>query len=897
MDAKSNDATMANTANKIDERSVLADRYVPEELRRINKVNISTPLSAVKLPALKPEVLLPSLVPPSPTCYCEERHPVNSAPVRRVAPELRFALNPVVSSKEEPPWPTVNGIGDLESYCSTFEKLLWQERSRLLFIYERYSQYNIPVNIVQSEGRSALTARMGIAGIADARPPLQTGDHVLFRPMRYLSLPVYQPKIPPHWSPTSHSVEIDAHVILTQRMDSKIHRFKDLVVTTWLDHVSNQTLQQTYPVQRYNVRFIPSVTLYERCLSALDWLKTLQPKLAMDFLFPNEAPLLPKLAEKGTYGDLNEKQSMFVDMVRLRTSHPSTDHVRPPMLLTGPAGTGKTKTLLKTILEVLKDESFLLRKHCILVCTPSHTAADVVTTRLGEHLAAGIIFRLYDSDRPVETVPVHMLQYCRQAGMTGTFSLPSAKELFGFKVIVCTCNDAHLLYRAGFTNAQLRIRRRCFKTYMERTIKDCNLWGGAIEGADEPHFTHLFMDEAAQATEPETLIPLSVVVDPLPGNPKVEIVLVGDPRQLSPNVYCSKAADCGLNKSFLERLLQRPVNCLGGGHPHMLGPPTLGNLHTMQDWIQYSFQKEGQDYLSVFLTYNFRGHFSFLMMPSTLFYFDKLQSAKVNGHSPQWIDKLRTVESLSAPVNLDGVELPPMFQPRKQSSWPVHFRGVVGKDVSVALDSFAGATNSWSNDAEANVVAEIVMKLSRAGVSTQSIGVMAPFRAQVVLIRKLLREKSFGGVNVGTIEDYQAVERDVIVLSLTRSNEKFVASDVERRMGVFQQPKRTNVATTRAENLFIVVGNPVVMSKDAIWRQWLWFFLRNGLWYGDNGGQEILDWFAPSRTPFRCVRHRPGIDSAQFMFSTTVQEEKDEDDIVTIGTLERCYAPRSLGSS
>ena len=235
-----------------------------------------------------------------------------------------------------------------------------------------------------------------------------------------------------------------------------------------------------------------------------------------------------------------------------------------------------------------------------------------------------------------------------------------------------------------------------------------------------------------------------------------------------------------------------------------------------------------------------------------------------------------------------------MLQPRKQSSWPIHFRGVIGKDVSVALDSFTGSTNAWSNQAEAEAVFDIVSTLSRSGVSSQSIGVMAPFRGQVVLIRKMLREKNFGGINVGTIEDYQAVERDVIVLSLTRSNEKFVASDVERRMGLFQQLKRTNVATTRAENLFIVVGNPIIMSKDPIWRQWLWFFLRNGLWYGEDGGKEILDWFSTSRKPFRAVMHRSSIDSAPFMFSSVSREERDEDDIVTISSLERQHAPRPL---
>ena len=126
----------------------------------------------------------------------------------------------------------------------------------------------------------------------------------------------------------------------------------------------------------------------------------------------------------------------------------------------------------------------------------------------------------------------------------------------------------------------------------------------------------------------------------------------------------------------------------------------------------------------------------------------------------------------------------------------------------MSLHSLFGC-NSWSDIKEAKVVAEIVQHMVRnSNVLTQSIGVMAAFRAQVVLIRRLLREIDLGSINVGTVEDYQAVERQVIVLSLSRSSEAFLSYDVERRAGLFRQNKRINVALTRAENLLIVVGNP-----------------------------------------------------------------------------------------
>ena len=111
---------------------------------------------------------------------------------------------------------------------------------------------------------------------------------------------------------------------------------------------------------------------------------------------------------------------------------------------------------------------------------------------------------------------------------------------------------------------------------------------------------------------------LTAVVDPEPGAAKVEIALVGDPRQLSPSVYSTDAANAGLARSWMERLLQLPVprhddeltnsaNNFESGyedgeeHNDMLGPAMV----QMNDWLRYSLQREGQE-LSHFLTLNYR---------------------------------------------------------------------------------------------------------------------------------------------------------------------------------------------------------------------------------------------------------------------------------------------------
>jgi len=171
----------------------------------------------------------------------------------------------------------------------------------------------------------------------------------------------------------------------------------------------------------------------------------------------------------------------------------------------------------------------------------------------------------------------------------------------------------------------------------------------------------------------------------------------------------------------------------------------------------------------------------------------------------------------------------------KPNDWPMMFRAVQGKDTSMSIESFFGS-NSWCNRMEAAVVVEMIEQLvAQSGIATSSIGVMAAFRAQVVLIRRILREKNLGAVNVGLPEDYQAVERDVIILSLTRSSKELMNADIQHRAGLFHQPKRMNVALTRAEHLLVVLGDPDIMVEDTAWKQWLEFCRENGLWYGEKG--------------------------------------------------------------
>lgn len=139
---------------------------------------------------------------------------------------------------------------------------------------------------------------------------------------------------------------------------------KDQVIIAWgLNHRQTSHLESNHSLSahskietsgfhiKFNIRFIPSAVPLERCLTALDWLTSVSrrhPLALSDVLFPVKAPevkpLTPQQVHRMKQDDsevnkpLNELQSSFVKMVGARTRDPEFNTVRPPMILTGPAG-------------------------------------------------------------------------------------------------------------------------------------------------------------------------------------------------------------------------------------------------------------------------------------------------------------------------------------------------------------------------------------------------------------------------------------------------------------------------------------------------------------------------------------------------------------------------------
>lgn len=155
----------------------------------------------------------------------------------------------------------------------------------------------------------------------------------------------------------------------------------------------------------------------------------------------------------------------------------------------------------------------------ILACAPSNSAADLIAERLAD-LGKNQLFRLNAPSRSKRTVPTSVLKFSL-LNSSDMFCTPSLEALMRFRVVVSTCMSASIPYGIG-------VRRG--------------------------HFTHIFIDEAGQATEPEVMIPIKDNADSA-----TNVTLSGDSKQLGPIVRSPVARDLGLGVSYLDRLVQNPL--------------------------------------------------------------------------------------------------------------------------------------------------------------------------------------------------------------------------------------------------------------------------------------------------------------------------------------------------
>lgn len=441
----------------------------------------------------------------------------------------------------------------------------------------------------------------------------------------------------------------------------------------------------------------------------------------------------------------------------------------------GPPGTGKTTTLVEAINETL------MRESQVLVCAQSNMAVDWISEKLVDR---GInVLRIGNPTR----VNDKMLGFTYERRFE---SHPDYPQLWAIRKAIRELrknrkkgseNYHQKMDRLKSRAAEIEIRINA-ELFGEARVIACTLVGSAHHLLEGMKFGTLFIDEAAQALEAACWIPMKRAS---------RVILAGDHCQLPPTVKSIAALRAGLGKTLMERIAENK-------------PEVVTLLK-----IQYRMNDE------------------IMRFSSDWFYGGKVESAPQikyrsvldYDHPITWIDTSNeenqiTIEGEDAPK--DSASTSSSVSAANQNS-DLNFK-----------EQFVGESFGRINKAEAELtlltLAEYFTKISKRRVLEERIdvGIISPYRAQVQYLKKLIKKYEFFKpyrrlISVNTVDGFQGQERDVILISLVRSND-------EGQIGFLKDLRRMNVAMTRARMKLIILGNKDTMTKHPFYKK-LWEYV------------------------------------------------------------------------
>ena len=422
----------------------------------------------------------------------------------------------------------------------------------------------------------------------------------------------------------------------------------------------------------------------------------------------------------------------------------------------GPPGTGKTTTLVEAIRETL------MRESQVLVCAQSNMAVDWISEKLVDR---GInVLRIGNPTR----VNDKMLSFTYERRFEAH---PDYPQLWALRKAIRDLRSHRKRgdekyhqklesLKSRATELEIRINSELFG---EARVIASTLVGSANRLLDGQKYNTLFIDEAAQALEAACWIPMRRVG---------RIVLAGDHCQLPPTVKSIAALKAGLGKTLMERIVET--------HPEAV--TLLKTQYRMNDDI--------------------------MRFSSNYFYNGQVESAPdvrfrgiLDLDTPmEWIDTSEYSEKLD---NSDDSEL--------------SFK-----------EEFVGESYGRINKAEGLLTLHVLQSyFERIGKQRLlderiDVGLISPYRAQVQYLRRLLMKREYfkpfrRQISVNTVDGFQGQERDVIVISLVRSND-------EGQIGFLRDLRRMNVAITRARMKVIILGNRKTLTRHPFYRQ-LWKYI------------------------------------------------------------------------
>ena len=392
----------------------------------------------------------------------------------------------------------------------------------------------------------------------------------------------------------------------------------------------------------------------------------------------------------------------------------------------------------------------------VLVCAPSNHAVDNVLEKL---LAAG--------ERPVRLGhPARIVPELRDRAVDvladnhpdARLARKARKDAFALfrRADKWTKDKPHPGEKAGLRREArdlLAEARRLETLAVEKVLDEAQIIAATLTGLDSRVLGKRRFDVAVIDEAGQSTEPANWV--PLLRADK--LVLAGDHCQLPPTVLSREAARRGLAISLMERLVGR----------------------------------FGAD-VSRLLSVQHRMHAAIMGFSNDEFYAGELVAHEsVAGHRL---------------CDLPGVTACPLTET------PVTFLDTAGAGYDEALEEDTG---SRRNAQEAALAVKKVRALVAAGVSPAVVGVIAPYRAQVRLLRDRLAD--LPGLEVDSVDGFQGREKEAIVVSMVRSNP-------EGEVGFLADTRRTNVALTRARRMLLVIGDSATLANEPFYERMLTHF-------------------------------------------------------------------------
>jgi ATP-dependent RNA/DNA helicase IGHMBP2 len=414
----------------------------------------------------------------------------------------------------------------------------------------------------------------------------------------------------------------------------------------------------------------------------------------------------------------------------------------------GPPGTGKTTTLVASILELLKHNN-----PKILVCAPSNVAVDLLTEKLAEQKVN--VVRIGNPVRVSENVLKHALDH-KIAEHT------SVKQIKQLRKQSAEYIDMAHKYKRNFGKAEREQRKALFdeahkivkeiqalEDYISQDVfNKAQVITSTLVGANHytlknTEFDIAIIDEAAQALEPSCWIAI---------NKSKKLILAGDHCQLPPTIKSDEAMRKGLANTLMEKLIASQAASV------------------------------------ILLQEQYRMHEAIMEFPS-----QQLYNGKLIAHASNKAHKVFTTDA------------------------PLQFVDTAGCGFEELVEDTA-----IGNEEEAQLLLKHLLHYCtqlKEQNKEASIGIVSPYKRQVLTLQAQIAEHSelqalAPNITVNTIDSFQGQEKDIIYISLVRSNDSST-------IGFLSDTRRMNVAITRARKKLVIIGDSATIGNHPFYQSFI----------------------------------------------------------------------------